>query len=80
MEINVMNIKLRKILSEVLEISEDSINESTSIRTQPKWDSLRHMNLILAIEDSFELRFSDEDIPLLTSVSAIEKSLNLAKE
>ena len=70
-----MNDKLRKILSEVLAVAEDDINSSTSAKTQPKWDSLRHMNLILAIEDAFEVRFSDDEIPLLTSVASIEKAL-----
>jgi acyl carrier protein len=70
-----MNDKLRKIISEVLAVAEDDIDSSTSTETQPKWDSLRHMNLILAIEDDFGVRFTDDEIPFLTSVSAIERSL-----
>lgn len=70
-----MDDKLRKIISEVLAVAEDYIDSSTSTKTQPKWDSLRHMNLILAIEDAFSVRFSDDEIPLLTSVTAIEQAL-----
>lgn len=70
-----MDDKLRKIISEVLAVVEDEIDATTSTETQPKWDSLRHMNLILAIEDAFNVRFSDDQIPLLTSVVAIEKAL-----
>jgi acyl carrier protein len=70
-----MDDKLRKIISEILAVAEDLIDSTTSTETQPKWDSLRHMNLILAIEDEFSVRFSDEEIPLLTSVAAIEKAL-----
>ena len=70
-----MDNKLRKIISEILTVAEDQIDSTTSVKTQPKWDSLRHMNLILAIEDGFNIRFSDDQIPLLTSVAAIEKAL-----
>lgn len=70
-----MDDKLRKIISEILAVTEDQIDSTTSTETQPKWDSLRHMNLILAIEDAFSVRFSDDEIPLLTSVTAIEKAL-----
>lgn len=70
-----MDDKLRKIISEVLAVAEDYIDSSTSTETEPRWDSLRHMNLILVIEDVFGVRFSDDEIPLLTSVTAIEKAL-----
>lgn len=70
-----MDDKLRKLISEILAVVEDQIDSTTSTETQPKWDSLRHMNLILAIEDEFSCRFSDDEIPLLTSVAAIEKAL-----
>lgn len=70
-----MNDKLRKIFSEILAVDENQIDSTTSTETQPKWDSLRHMNLILAIEDAFNVRFNDEQIPLLISVAAIEKAL-----
>jgi acyl carrier protein len=70
-----VNDKLRKVISEVLAVAEDRIDGSTSPESEPNWDSLRHMNLIFAIEDAFGVRFSDEEIPQLTSVAAIEKAL-----
>jgi len=74
-----MNAKLRKIIAEVLSIAEEKVDSSTSAKTEPQWDSLRHMNLIFAIEDTFGIRFTDDEIPLLISVAAIEQALAARK-
>lgn len=37
----------------------------------PTWDSLSHMELILAIESSFNVRLTGDEIADLTSVAAI---------
>lgn len=70
-----MNQKLRMIMAEVLEVDPELITSQTSVKNQPKWDSLRQMNLIFAIEDGFGVRFSDDELPNLTSVAAIERVL-----
>jgi len=70
-----MNEKLRAIVAEVLELDPALITVETSVENQPKWDSLRHMNLIFAIEDGFSVRFEDDALPQLTSIAAIECAL-----
>ena len=70
-----MNEKLRAIMAEVLELDPALITVETNVENQPKWDSLRHMNLIFAIEDGFGVRFDDAELPQLTSVVAIERAL-----
>lgn len=75
-----MNEKLRKIISEILSVSEACIDSDTSALSEPKWDSLRHMNLVFAIEDEFNVRFTDEEIPQLTSVASLEAALAKRQE
>lgn len=70
-----MDSKLRTVLAEVLGIPPESIDERTSPDTEAAWDSLRHMNLVFALEDAFDVRFSDDDIANLTSVPGIEAAL-----
>lgn len=70
-----MNPELKKILAEILMIPEERVNSETSAQTEDGWDSLRHMNLIFAIEDAFGVRFDDADVAQLTSVSAVESAL-----
>jgi acyl carrier protein len=49
----------------------DSISERDSIATIASWDSLRHMKLIVAIEERFNIRFEGAEIPEITSFKAI---------
>lgn len=70
-----MNDKLRAIVAEVLELEPHAITIETSVENQPRWDSLRHMNLIFAVEDGFGIRFDDNDLPKLTSVAALEYAI-----
>jgi len=66
-----MQQKLIEILSQTLKVAPDRItleSDSTSIEN---WDSLAHMNLIFVIEDSFGIRFSDEQLAHSMSVKQL---------
>ena len=52
--------KLISLMAAVFETAEDQINEDTSPDTQPKWDSLHHMNLVLALEEAFGVELSED--------------------
>jgi acyl carrier protein len=70
-----MDSKLRAIVANVFAVAVDQIDASTDTKSEPRWDSLRHMNLIFALEEAYGVRFTDDEIPLLTSVRAIESAL-----
>lgn len=70
-----MNDEVSAVIAEVLGVPRNAINENTSTQTEPKWDSLRHMNLIFALEDHFGVRFCDDEIPALTSIVAIDNAI-----
>ena len=57
-----MEDRIKRVMSTILGVDEALINENTSPSTVKRWDSLKHMNLILAIEEEFEIKLSDEDI------------------
>lgn len=40
-----------------------------------KWDSLRHMNLIVALEEEFEITFDEEEISDMLSLDLIIETL-----
>ena len=66
-----MEKKLRKIMSQILSIKEDEITSNSSPDNIPEWDSLKHMNLILAIEQEFNINFEDEEIIQMLSFEII---------
>ena len=57
-----LEAKLVEILSAILQINQTDINEETSALTVEKWDSLAHMNIVISIEEEFEIKFTDEQI------------------
>lgn len=70
-----MHPKLKSILSEVLGVDPGLVNDESSVETMAEWDSLRHMNLIFALEDAFGIRFGDEEIAQLTSAAALQAAI-----
>ena len=67
--------RLKNILSHVLKIGVQEINDSTALGITPEWDSLRHLSLILTLEEDFDLTIPDEVVQLLVSYSIIKEWL-----
>ncbi len=70
-----MKKKLKQIMSQVFEVPIEEITENTSPDTVEKWDSLQHMNLILALEDAFNVTFSSEEITEMLNYKLIVMTL-----
>ena len=58
---------VKKVMASVLEIDAAEINDDSSMDTITNWDSLRQMNLVLALEESFAVSIPDEDVANATS-------------
>jgi acyl carrier protein len=67
---------LKDVMATVLGIAADSINDDTSMDTVETWDSIKHMNLVLAIEEEFGVSIPDEDAANITSYPLIRLVLN----
>jgi acyl carrier protein len=67
---------LKKILATVLKIPVENIDGDTNTDTVESWDSLNHMNLILAIEDEYSVRIPDDEATNITSYSLIKLVVN----
>jgi len=63
--------RLISVMAAVFNVSDETINEDSSPDTVEAWDSLKHMNLILALEDEFEIEFSEEETVELLSYKLI---------
>jgi acyl carrier protein len=59
-----------RIVSEVLGRPAASIDDDSSPDNIESWDSLKQMNLVLALEQEFGVRFTDEQIVEMLSVKA----------
>jgi acyl carrier protein len=57
-----MESRIKKVMGDVFNIGVDSINNDSSPDNIENWDSLKHMNLIVALEEEFEVEIDDEEI------------------
>jgi len=71
-----MKERVFQILSQIMGIPVQDIREDSSPDTIAEWDSLKHMRLVLALEEEFSVRFSDETIVGMLNVSDILKAVS----
>jgi acyl carrier protein len=64
--------KLRAVVASMLELDPSAVGPETSTDTVDQWDSVRHMNLIIALEGAFDITIPDEDVANLTSYPIIK--------
>ena len=76
---NSLEQKIKNIMATVFEISVEMINNESSSETIESWDSLRHMNLVMTLEEEFNIVFTDDDIVKMinyqSTVSVVEMML-----
>ena len=67
--------KVTKIISQIMGVPGNQLDEDSSPETVEVWDSLMHMNLVLALEEEFGVQFSDEQIMQMLDVKRITATL-----
>ena len=71
-----MNERIKQVMAAILEIEISSIEDDSSIETLEAWDSVSHMNLVLAMEQEFGTEFSDDQMMEVLSVSKFNEVLS----
>ena len=70
--------RVRGIASDVLQVAPGSLNAESSPQTVEGWDSVQHLNLVLALEEQFGTQFEPDEMDEMKSIGAI--ALLLAKK
>lgn len=63
--------RLNRVVSDTLGVHIDSITDESAPDNIEKWDSLSHINLVMAIESEFNIRLTPEDTLDMLSVKLI---------
>jgi acyl carrier protein len=63
--------KVIEVVARTMDVPAHSLSAESGPATVEAWDSLRHMNLVLALEEEFGIRLDDERIMRMITVGAV---------
>lgn len=63
--------RLQRLLADLFALSEYDITLTTSPETLSEWDSIKHLQLMLMLEEEFHVQVSPETMEQLISVERI---------
>ena len=64
------------LLAEVLDLPTENIPDNASPDDLEAWDSLKHMLLVMSLEQEFEIKFSDDELTDLLTVDLITEIIS----
>jgi acyl carrier protein len=59
--------------SDIFGVPADKITPTSTPETIETWDSIQHLNLVLALEEKFEVQLSPEEIEQMKSIGDVIK-------
>lgn len=57
-----LEARLRALFQDILQVKAHELTDSFSPDDCPRWDSLQHINLVVALEERFRIRLEPEDV------------------
>ena len=63
--------RVRSVASDIFGVPADKITAESSPQTIDNWDSMQHLNLVLAIEEKFGVQLGPEDIEQMKNIGAV---------
>jgi acyl carrier protein len=65
--------QIRTLASDIFGLPADQITPASTPETIETWDSIQHLNLVLALEEKFALQLSPEEIEQMKSIGDVIK-------
>ena len=63
--------KLEQLIGEVLMVDDVKLTRATTADDVEGWDSMNHINILVAVESSFGVRFDASEINSLSNVGVL---------
>lgn len=67
--------KVESLLAEILQIPVTRITDNLTMRDVEAWDSLKHMELIMLLEETFGIELTFDEIVAMQNVREIKRVL-----
>ncbi len=68
-------MKFYEIVGNILGIDPSSLSEASNASNTPQWDSLRHIEVIFAVESAYQVRFTMPEIAGLRDLGDMRRLL-----
>ena len=68
-----MRERLKQVIKDTLVL--DNVPDDISQKTCAEWDSMHHLQLVVALETEFDISFEPEDIGSMKSLNEIEEKI-----
>ena len=68
--------ELKAVILGALKLDDWELGESTLASEVPGWDSLNHVNVVLAVEKHFGIRFRNVEVLRLRNVGDLQRLVN----
>lgn len=66
-------MKLYEVIAGILNIDPASLSEESNALNTPNWDSLQHIEIMLAVENAFSVRFSMPEMVSMQNIGDMRK-------
>ncbi len=63
--------KVLTIIAAIMAVDSSQLSEQTSAKDVAGWDSLKHMRLIMTLENEFQIKFKPQQIIAMENIGAI---------
>jgi len=68
---------IASILADILDLDPVTIDDDTAMENVGSWDSMNHINVVLALEERFGVVFDVEEIELMISFYEMVQTVEL---
>jgi acyl carrier protein len=68
--------KLTAVFRDVFDLPTLEISDVTTANDIPEWDSIMHINLIVAVEKAFGISFTTRDVKSLANVGDLKRLIS----
>ncbi len=66
-------MELYEVIAGILKIDPATLNEESNALNTPNWSSLQHIEIMLAVENAFGIRFSMPEMVSMQNIGDMQK-------
>jgi acyl carrier protein len=67
--------KVQRLASDLFDVPASRITPDSSPQTLEHWDSVQHLNLVLALEEEFNVKFEPEDMEKMQTIGQVVEAV-----